>query len=199
MGILIGIDVGGSTTKIVGFREDGGKRTLITPQFIKANDPVTATYGAFGKFTDENFIDIKSIERVYMTGVGASFVKRDLYGIDCVRVAEFDSIGRGGLYLSGKDEALVVSMGTGTALVHARRDGTMKYLGGTGVGGGTLIGLSKLLVGAQSVEHITEYASEGDLANVDLRIKDISAGGSHSGLLSDMTAANFGNDSDVAS
>ena len=199
MGILIGIDVGGSTTKIVGFKETEGGITLIDPQFIKANDPVTATYGAFGKFTDENGVDIKDIKRVYMTGVGSSFVKRDLYGIECVRVAEFDSIGRGGLYLSGKDEALVVSMGTGTAVVHAKRGGKMTYLGGTGVGGGTLVGLSKLTVGAESIDHITELAEEGALSNVDLRIRDITAGGSHSSLLSDMTAANFGNVSDLAS
>ena len=59
MSVIIGIDVGGSTTKIVGFRVDGEKRELIAPQFVRANDPITATYGAFGKFTDENRISIK--------------------------------------------------------------------------------------------------------------------------------------------
>jgi type II pantothenate kinase len=61
-----------------------------------------------------------------MTGVGASFVKRDLYGLNCARVPEFDSIGRGGLYLSGLGEAIVVSMGRGTAIVHAKSDGTSR-------------------------------------------------------------------------
>ena len=59
MSVIIGIDVGGSTTKIVGFRVNGEKREFIAPQFVRANDPVTATYGAFGKFTDENRISIK--------------------------------------------------------------------------------------------------------------------------------------------
>ena len=197
MGIIIGIDVGGSTTKIVGFKEENGKYELIEPQIVRANDPVTATYGAFGKFTDENGIDIADIKRVYMTGVGSSYVKRDLYGIDCVRVPEFTCIGQGGLYLSGLDEALVVSMGTGTALVHSA-EGNMKYLGGTGVGGGTLMGLSELLTGAQSVDHIVEYAETGDLSMIDLRIKDITAPDMLEGLSRDMTAANFGNVSDVA-
>jgi type II pantothenate kinase len=75
MSLVIGIDVGGSTTKIVGFRVDGGKRELIEPQLVKANDPVTATYGAFGKFTDENRINISDVTKVMMTGVGASYVK----------------------------------------------------------------------------------------------------------------------------
>lgn len=198
MKLVLGIDVGGSTTKIVGFKTDGGKRELIEPQFVRANDPLTATYGAFGKFTDENGIDISDISKVMITGVGASYVKRSLYGLDCERVPEFGGIGRGGLYLSGLDEALVVSMGTGTALVHARGDGYMNYVGGTGVGGGTLMGLSKLLLKAETVAHIEEYAADGALENIDLKIKDITASDSMTSLLRDMTAANFGNVSDIA-
>jgi type II pantothenate kinase len=200
MSVIIGIDVGGSTTKIVGLRREADKLSLIEPQFVRANDPVTATYGAFGKFTDENSLAISDIDRIMITGVGSSYVKHNLYGLDCRRVPEFDSIGRGGLYLSGLDDALVVSMGTGTAIVHAKADGTMKYLGGTGVGGGTLVGLSKLLLKAETIEHIEEYAEGGDLSRIDLRIKDITSksGGGKGSLADDLTAANFGNVSDVA-
>lgn len=198
MKVTVGIDVGGSTTKIVAFRETEWGRELISPQLVRANDPITAIYGAFGKFTDENGLAIGDISRVMMTGVGSSFIKRDLYGLDCRRVSEFDSIGKGGLYLSGLDDALVVSMGTGTAIVHAKKRGEMKYLGGTGVGGGTLMGLSKLLLQAESMEHIVEYANSGDLANIDLRIKDLTAKESMSTLRGDMTMANFGNVSDIA-
>ena len=198
MSIVIGIDVGGSTTKIVGFRKTKSKYELIEPQFVKANDPVTATYGAFGKFTDEIRLAIKDIDRVMMTGVGASYVKHDMYGLDCRRVPEFTSIGKGALYLSGLDNILAVSMGTGTALVHANSGGDMNYLGGTGVGGGTLVGLSKLLLHAESIDHIVEYAEQGDLSNIDLRIKDMTAKDTLSELSADLTAANFGNVSDVA-
>ena len=199
MSVVIGIDVGGSTTKIVAFREGAdGKRELIEPQLVRANDPLTAIYGAFGKFTDENRLQMSEISRIMMTGVGSSYVKRNLYGLDCRRVEEFDSIGRGGLYLSGLSEALVVSMGTGTAIVHAKANGEMKYLGGTGVGGGTLMGLSKLLAGAETIEHIAAYAEEGSLDKIDLRIKDITAKESLTALSRDLTAANFGNVSDLA-
>ena len=198
MSVVIGIDVGGSTTKIVAVRDEGGVRTLIEPQIVKANDPVTATYGAFGKFTDENGLKIQDITRVMMTGVGSSFVKRDLYGLDCRKVEEFNSIGVGGLYLSGLDEALVVSMGTGTAMVHAKRGGKMNYLGGTGVGGGTLLGLTKLLTGAESSRHIEELASAGDLEKIDLRIKHMTESESLSALSRELTAANFGKVSDLA-
>ena len=198
MKIVIGIDVGGSTTKIVGIKEEDGKRTLITPQFIKANDPVTATYGAFGKFTDENNIAISDISKVVMTGVGSSHVKRNLYGIECQRVPEFSCIGNGGIYLSGLDKAIVVSMGTGTAIVNATRGGATEYLGGTGVGGGTLLGLSKLLVGAEDISHIADLADTGSLESIDLKIKHLTAKGKKHELNADMTAANFGNVSDLA-
>ena len=60
------------------------------------------------------------------------------------------------------------------------------------------MGLSKLLVGAAEIEHIVEFAKDGDLGNVDLRIKDMTAPGKKHILNGDMTAANFGNVSDVA-
>ena len=197
MSVTIGIDIGGSTTKIVGVKRNSLGIELIEPQFVRANDPITATYGAFGKFTDENSLAIKDIERVMITGVGSSYLKRSLYGLECVNVPEFGAIGLGGAYLSGCKNALVVSMGTGTALVHAK-DGVMNYLGGTGVGGGTLVGLSKLLLKAETIAHIEEYAESGDLGAIDLRIKDIPSPDAGALLDLDLTASNFGNVSDVA-
>ena len=199
MGVVIGIDVGGSTTKIVGFYIDKeGKKSLIPPQLVTANDPITSTYGAFGKFTEENGIEMSDINKIMMTGVGSSFVKKDIFGLPCERVPEFSSIGKGALYLSGLDEALAVSLGTGTALVHAKNGQKMNYLGGTGVGGGTLVGLSKLLLHAESMDHIIEYAECGDLDNVDLKIKHMTESGTLSILSRDLTASNFGNVSDLA-
>lgn len=61
------------------------------------------------------------------------------------------------------------------------------------------MGLSKLMLSAESIEHIEEYAAGGDLANIDLRIKDITAGDTARVLASDLTASNFGNVSDLAS
>ena len=145
MQTVIGIDVGGTTTKIVGFKKDGDKISLIEPQFVRATDPVTSAYGAFGKFTLQNGIALDGIDCVMMTGAGAATIDKPIYSVKCNAVSEFSCIGQGGLYLSGLDEAIVISMGTGTAIVHANSNGTTNYLGGTGVGGGTLVGLSKLL------------------------------------------------------
>ena len=199
---VIGIDVGGTTTKIVGFRQkEKGEQELIAPQFVRATDPLTSIYGAFGKFTTENNLTLGDIDRIMMTGAGSVYVKDAIYNLPCTSVPEFTSSGVGGLYLSGLDEAIVVSMGTGTAINHAKRVGDgheIKYLGGTGVGGGTLTGLSRKLLGVDTIEHIEQLATEGNLDNIDLRIKDIAQNHSYHGINENLTAANFGKVSDMA-
>jgi type II pantothenate kinase len=134
------------------------------------------------------------------SSVGSSFINAPLYSLECEKVSEFRCVGNGGLYLSGLDEAVVVSMGTGTALIYAKREGdkiSTEYLGGTGVGGGTLIGLSRKMLGVDTIEHFDQLALGGDLSNIDLRIKDMSS--DHTFQINDeITASNFGKLSDLA-
>lgn len=198
MSVVIGIDVGGSTTKIVGFDNKSGKRELIEPLFVRAADPVTSLYGAFGKFTESNGIELSDIEIVKITGAGSAAINKPIYGLNCKHVSEFECIGLGGLYLSGLDEAIVASLGTGTALIHARKGQPMEYLGGTGVGGGTLVGLSKRMLGVENISHIEELAKNGDLDKIDWRIGNIGKKDILPGAPDKMTASNFGNISDIA-
>ena len=198
MSVVIGIDVGGSTTKIVGFDRTDGQNKLIHPLFVSAVDPVTSLYGAFGKYTDENGIELSDIEIVKITGVGSAKITKSIYGLNCQHVSEFDCIGLGGMYLSGLDHAIVASLGTGTALIHARAGMKPEYLGGTGVGGGTLVGLSKRMLGLNNIQNIQELADEGDLDMIDWRIGNIKKN-ILPGAPEKMTASNFGNISEIAS
>ena len=76
---VIGIDVGGSTTKIVGFKtDDNGNIELISPFLVRATDPITSIYGAFGKFTAENALSLADIDRVMITGVGATHMQQPI-------------------------------------------------------------------------------------------------------------------------
>lgn len=202
MKTVIGIDVGGTTTKIVGFKREDGATTLVEPLFVRATDPVTSAYGAFGKYTLENGVALSDIDCVMMTGAGSAVIDKPIFSVPCRSVTEFDCIGQGGLYLSKLREAVVVSMGTGTAIVYAKREnGSVKtqYLGGTGVGGGTLVGLTRKILGVESIDHIEQLCEGGNLDNVDLRIKDISGQSTYSGVNAELTAANFGKLSDIAS
>ena len=195
--IIIGIDIGGSTTKIVGF-SSGDENSLIAPMSVKATDPITSLYGAFGKFLDTNSLSISDIEKITVTGAGSSYVTKPIYGITPTKVEEFSAIGRGGLYISGLDRAIVTSCGTGTAIVYSKRGKEPDYLGGTGVGGGTLTGLAKKMLSIDSVRHLSELAKGGDLENVDLMINDIMKSDIIPGFGDIMTASNFGSLSDLA-
>ncbi len=197
MGVHLGIDVGGSATKIVGFRENGD---LLTPAFVRANDPLASVYGALGRFTAENALSLSDLDKITVTGVGASFLGSEIYGVPCERANEFSCVGRGGLYLSSLPRAVVVSMGTGTALVLAdeRESEPYRYLGGTGVGGGTVTGLARQLLGIETIDHLVSLAEKGDLAHIDLRVGDIVRPGGGD-LPAEMTASNFGKLSDLAS
>lgn len=196
--IVIGIDIGGSTTKIAGFDIADGKSELMDPLFVRATDPITSMYGAFGRFISDNSLELSNIERVMITGAGSSFMKSPLYSLPCYVVPEFRSIGLGGLYLSDFKKAIITSMGTGTAIVYACEGEEPCHLGGTGIGGGTLMGLSSQMLGMTSVEHIDELAKTGDLSKVDLKINDITGHDIANGFSDLMTASNFGNVSDIA-
>ena len=158
---IIGIDIGGSTTKIVGLQD--GK--LINPFMAKASDPLTSAYGAFGKYLNDNGLAITDVEKVIITGVGSGFFKDGLYGIPTYKEDEFRCVGLGGRYISGLDDLVVVSMGTGTAIVSVC-DGEPEYIGGTGVGGGTILGLSQKMLGVRDFDTIIRLADKGDLNKV---------------------------------
>lgn len=84
----------------------------------------------------------------------------DVYGLPTTKVTEFDALGTGGLYLTGLEETVVGSIGTGTVFVHAGPDG-IQHIGGSAVGGGTLVGLSSRLFGIRDVEVIADMAETG--------------------------------------
>ncbi|MDR0962162.1 MAG: type II pantothenate kinase [Mediterranea sp.] len=169
MAIVIGIDVGGSTTKIVGI--DGDR--IQSPMFITAADPVTSLFGAFGKYIYDNNIQLSDIEQVMLTGVGSVYIDTPLYGLPTNKVDEFIANGLGARHGIGLDNLIVVSMGTGTSFVHIEGE-RIEHIGGVGIGGGTLQGLSRLLLKTQDFKQITEIAEKGDITHVNLQIGDIS-------------------------
>lgn len=170
MGIIIGIDVGISTTKIVGLKD--GKPTA--PIRITAADPITSLYGAFGKYLHDNDLQLEEVEHVMLTGVGAAYVKGDVYGVKTSRCDEFVADALGARYESHLDHAIVVSMGTGTSFVMCRGD-EFSHIGGIGIGGGTLQGLSRIMLNTSDIKQVSELAKQGNIKNINLLIGDISA------------------------
>ena len=190
MRIKVGLDIGGSTTKIVGMQD--GK--LIAGEIVKAADPVTSAFGAVGKLINDHSISVNDIEQINITGVGSGFTQAPILGIKTIIVEEFKATGLGGLYLSGLDHAVVVSMGTGTAYLEATKD-RVKHIIGSGVGGGTLVGLGLALTGTADALKLSDMATSGDVLKCDLTIGDITKNGV-TGLPMNVTASNFGKAAD---
>ena len=190
--MIVGIDIGGTTTDIVGI--DGG--CMIEPVSVTASDPIASAAGALGKFMADRDVSLAQIRTVAVTGVGSGRIGSELMGIPTSKVSEFDAIGIGGAYLTGMTKGIVVSMGTGTAVVYV--DGErIEHWGGTGVGGGTLIGLAKRTIGASDFDIILKKAANGRLDRVDLTVGDITDPG-FVDLPPETTASNFGKVADDA-
>lgn len=168
MGIIIGIDVGGSTTKIVGIKAD----EMFPPLFIKASDPVSSLFGAFGRYLFENKIALSDIEHIVLTGVGAAFINEPLYGVPTTKTDEFVANALGARFRMKLDKLIVVSMGTGTSYIRVEGN-DFQHVGGMGIGGGTLQGLSRLLLNNDNVIQVAELALKGKAQNVNLNIGDI--------------------------
>ena len=110
-----------------------------------------------------------------------------------VHINEIEAIGEGSMNLSGlkeEDSVIIVSAGSGTACIHAHK-GTFTHCSGTGVGGGTVLGLSKLLLGTNDPKEIASLAEKGNENQVDLILEDV-VSGPIGQLPPTTTAVNFG-------
>ncbi len=110
-----------------------------------------------------------------------------------IHINEIEAIGEGSMSLSGlnkEDSVIIVSAGSGTACIHAQ-NGVFTHCSGTGVGGGTVLGLSKLLLDTSDPLEIASLAEKGNKSQVDLILEDV-VSGPIGQLPPSTTAVNFG-------
>ena len=183
------IDFGISNTDAVSARD--GERHFWTRESLGVPD-----HDMVRGVLDAGGIALDALTRVAVTGGRHKVLPAWLGSCEVIAVPEVTAIGRGGqaLALPGRDSAdvslLVVSAGSGTAVVSARGN-HYAHITGTGVGGGTLLGLGRLLLGTTDVERIDAMAMRGDPNGVDLALRDVVSGPIGS-LPPDATAVNFG-------
>lgn len=188
--MIIGLDIGASFAKAILVNKS---LDIIEKQILPVEDLKTAASRTLISFVVKIGEDFKNrIKIVAASGGGSRFIGGEILGLPVKRVDEISAIGLGGLLLAGRSEGLVISAGTGTAIVAAYNNGRIvKHVGGTGVGGGTIIGLSRRLLGSSSFEDLENMALRGDARNVDLTVGDI-VGGPIGIVPADATASNFG-------
>lgn len=180
--MILGIDFGASTTDAVLLQ---GRRIVRKATAPKVIDSVNA----LNSFLKKNNFDSFPIQKIAISGGKSAFFKGKILARQPVRVNEIDAIGFGASFLSKANHCLAVSMGTGTCIVLFEK-GKCRHVIGTGLGGGTILGLSKLLIGEMEIKKLIQLAGKGNLRKVDLSVADIVGKGI--GLLNaDATAANF--------
>lgn len=184
---ILGLDFGASTTDVV----------LMHGKILKNSFSFERN-----QFSEKNFFKLldflwkkfsfEGISKIAVTGGKSKhFNGKKFLKIPVVHVDEISAIGFGGKFVSGEKNCLVVSCGTGTCIVQVKGN-SARHFGGTGVGGGTILGLSKLLLKTQSLNEIEKLSCNGKLSNVDLSVGSLIGKGI--GIVpANATASNFAN------
>lgn len=184
---IAAIDFGISNTDIVA--QVNGETRRWTEPYTGYPDPeqVRAILAKGG-------VDLTTLRRLAVTGGRHRLLPTQIG--DCVvqSVGELEAIGRGGQAIATAiDETqplLVVSAGSGTAMIKAQGR-SYNHVTGTAVGGGTMLGLSRLLIGTVDPQEIDQFAQSGDSNGVDLSLADVITG-PIGALPAAATAVNFG-------
>ena len=105
---------------------------------------------------------------------------------------EIDAIVNGAslLYKPEETSFMVISLGSGSACA-IKKNNEIFHAGGTGLGGGTIKGLSSLIIKEDSPEVINSLATKGEKEKVDLLLKDVVTG-PIGNLPETASAVNFG-------
>lgn len=176
----VGIDAGATLCKVV----------------LQGKTLETARYSSADLALVRSAVQRLHPKRIAATGGGAGLLGADLDGVAVQRVSEFEAWARGAPILAAlsgveiPDSYLLVSLGTGTSIL-AVREGTAERVGGSALGGGTLVGLGQLLVRTSRFEELVRLAGKGDRRRVDLLVGDIYRNGGIS-LPAELNAASFG-------
>lgn len=182
-GAQAAIDFGASNTDVVLRRGDTLQHWTIPTEGQPDESRVRRALAAGG-------LTVQDLSWLALTGGNRSALGESLDGRLLHQVAEVDAIGRGGLALAGLESAVVTSAGSGTAVIAATAAGA-RHVTGTGVGGGTLVGLARLLLGTVDPQEIDALAQQGSDTTLNLTIGEI-LGHAIGALPPDTTAVNFG-------
>ncbi len=182
-GTHIAIDIGMTNIDVVIEDDNSLRMQMLSNQHGQPADQVRQALSASGhKLSHGNTIGV--------TGGRYRDLPEVVDGHPIHKVEEMLAVGLGGLSLARLDAGLVVSAGTGTAMVATRR-GDVQHVTGSAVGGGTLLGLSKLILDTDDVHEIERMALAGDAAAVDIMLTE-AVGGKIGRLPAEANAVNLG-------
>ena len=200
--ILLGIDIGGSLSKISIVTANSEKETIrdILKEYkhlkeLETNDFILNLL--FFKSSDiipllKKINNIYKINQIYTTGGGAykyyQIIKSNFKNIEFLKCDELKSLVNGYIFMNEykliyKIENykkifvpsndliyphITVNIGSGVSILKVSSPKDISRVTGTIMGGGTLIGLSKILIGIDNYDEILNLAQKGNLLNIDL-------------------------------
>lgn len=175
----VGIDAGGTLIKLV--YEEKGNIHYKTYQISQLESAM------------EWLKMIAPTAKVALTGGKAIFLSKQ-YFTNAIHVPEFEAACNGARYFlmeegNKPDNCLLVNIGTGTSWFYLHGDKQERILG-SGIGGGTFMGLGELLTNEKDYSHLVQLAQKGNKAKVDLTVKDIYMG-EDTPVDGNLTASNF--------
>ncbi|MCM3091608.1 MULTISPECIES: type II pantothenate kinase [unclassified Cytobacillus] len=178
--VKIGIDAGGSLLKMA-FEEHG--------QIHYKSYSVDELYSSM------NWLKMTAADvPMALTGGKAEYLKKEFFQ-NALIVPEFESCGIGTSFLMKQDglshkSSLLINIGTGTS-IFLKKDGNFTRLSGSGIGGGTFMGLGRLLTGENDFVKLVSLAKCGNAESADLLVKDIYEP-FDAPIEGSLTASNFG-------
>ncbi|MDN3954342.1 type II pantothenate kinase [Sporolactobacillus laevolacticus] len=178
----VGVDVGGTLIKAAIQTEN---------DWIYQSFPISQIDDVAGWLTKHS--DHRSL---CLTGGKASLLQSKMSRSDIYFAPEFLASCNGARYLLTMQQTntltdfILTNVGTGTSMNLIKGE-TQQWIGGTGVGGGTIMGLSRLLTGIHDYDRLVELAASGRRDTVDLTVANIYEGETPP-IPGDLTASNFG-------
>lgn len=179
----IGIDAGGTLTKIA-YRDEKNKMS-------------------FKSFLSSDFQGVKewienkhSSSSICLTGGRAEQLRKILLSKkDLPYVVEFDATMNGVMHQMKQEvikssSAIIANIGTGTS-IHIMHDKSHERIGGTGIGGGTLLGLGMSLTGITDYKEMIQLSLDGKRNTIDVLVSDIYKDNKLP-ITGSLTASNFG-------
>ncbi|HSJ37090.1 MAG TPA: type II pantothenate kinase [Planococcus sp. (in: firmicutes)] len=178
--MIVGIDAGGTLVKVA-YTENG---SLHFTKYPVADIKRVA-----------DWVNSLNDSEICITG-GRSGVLLSLLDKSAKDMVEFEATHLGVQFLLKRmdrndDAYLLTNVGTGTS-IHCIENNKQERVGGTGIGGGTLVGLSRLLTGVVDYEEMVSLARQGSRDRIDLKVKQIYEG-KVPPISGELTASNFGN------
>ena len=179
----IAVDIGMTNIDMV-VEDDSGIRYKMMEN--NQNDPSKQVSEALKLIKD----DLVPGMTIGVTGGRYRQLPEAVDGYPLQKVDEMHALGMGGLAMTNLDSGLVVSAGTGSAMVAASRL-WVQHVTGSAVGGGTLLGLSSFILNTNDFNEVDELALQGDAGAVDIMLRE-AVGGEVGRLPENANAVNMG-------